>query len=84
MIISSMSKLFFFFFKNDVKYYIINCITTFQNEKQHWKQFRKRKRFQKRLLSAGSGSAGSESAGSGSAGSGSAESGSAGSGSGSA
>jgi hypothetical protein len=37
-----------------LRYYIINCITTFQKEKQNWKQFRKRKRFRKRLLSAGS------------------------------
>jgi len=61
MIIQTMSKLFFFSFNNDVKYYIANCITTFQKEKQHWEQICKC------LLSAQSGSAGSGKGGSGSA-----------------
>jgi hypothetical protein len=50
------------FLNNDVKYFIINCITTFQKKKLNWKQFQKQKHFRKRLLSAGSGSAGSGSA----------------------
>jgi benzoyl-CoA reductase/2-hydroxyglutaryl-CoA dehydratase subunit BcrC/BadD/HgdB len=45
------------FSNNEVKYHIINCISTFQKEKQNWEQICKRKRFRKRLLSAGSGSA---------------------------
>jgi hypothetical protein len=46
-----MSKSFLFFLKNnDVEYYIINCITTFQKEKQNWKQFQKQKRFWKRFF----------------------------------
>jgi hypothetical protein len=56
------------FKNNDVKYCITNCITTFQKEKKkNWKPIWKRKRYRRRLLSAGSGSAGSGSAGSGSA-----------------
>jgi hypothetical protein len=45
------------FLNNDVKYYITNCISTFQEQKQNWKLIWKRKRYRKRLLSAGSGSA---------------------------
>jgi hypothetical protein len=37
----------------------VYCINTFQKGKQNWKQFRKRKRSRKHLLSAGSKSAGS-------------------------
>jgi hypothetical protein len=55
MLTQIICKLSPFSKNNDAKYYIINCKTTFQKEKQNWKQFRKRKR----LLSAGSGSAGS-------------------------
>jgi hypothetical protein len=35
----------------------INCITTFEKDKQNWKQIWKRKRFRKLLLAARSGSA---------------------------
>ena len=53
------SKFFLFTENNVVKYYLTNCKTNLQIEKQNLKQIWKRKRFRKRLLSAGSGSAGS-------------------------
>ena len=51
------SKFFLFTENNVVKYYLTNCKTNLQIEKQNLKQIWKRKRFRKRLLSAGSGSA---------------------------
>jgi hypothetical protein len=59
----NLSKFFSFTENNVVKYYLTNCKTNLQIEKQNLKQIWKRKRFWKRLLSAGSGSAGSGSGG---------------------
>jgi hypothetical protein len=53
------SKFFLFTENNAVKYYLTNCKTNLQIENHNLKQIWKRKRFRKRLLSAGSGSAGS-------------------------
>jgi hypothetical protein len=50
------------FLDNDVRYFISNCMITFQKEKQNWKHIRKWKRYKKRLLSAGSGGVGNGSA----------------------
>jgi hypothetical protein len=47
-------QIIFFFENNDFKYYITNCITTCQKQKQNWKPIWKRKRYRKRLIYVGS------------------------------
>jgi hypothetical protein len=54
------SKFFSFIKNNVVRYYLTNCKTNLQIEKQNLQQIWERKCFRKRLLSAGSGSAEAE------------------------